>query len=288
MPKKKDETFISFMEDMPEFKDKKCDKFNITKEKNNVEVEDESDVDTSDDETSLSIKKYKSSADQVEVTHLQKCDAIPRHPMRSYFSGASGSGKTNLVTNLMRRKSYYRNFFDCIFLFSPTAHTDSIQSALKVPPSNICTDLDGVGEDHLMHILNVQKDYIKKYSLAKSDKLLIIFDDILATKFLNGPVFKLFLTQSRHYNVSLCVLSQKFVGVPRLLRLQFTDIFYFKGSNSENMKIIEEYTPAGKNKKQMQALVELACEEPYSFLYINTRCPIPTRFRKNLDTYLKI
>ena len=245
--------------------------------------------DSDSDSDPLEIKTYDVSASKIPVNQFMKENIIPRHPFRCLLSGGSGSGKTMLCLNLLKRKNFFKNYFDVIFLFSPTAGKDETQQLLEIPMSNTCSDLDGEGPTHLEFIFGVQQAEIEKNGISNSDKILIIFDDIISSiKFLNSPIYKQVLIQGRHSNISSITLTQKFHSIPRTLRLQMTDVFFFPSSNSEVDRLVSEFTPPGSTKKQFQKLVATATDQQFSFLYINVRSPVSKRFRKNLNVYLKI
>lgn len=254
-----------------------------------MEREKKTEADDEGDVGILEIKKYDVDASNITITKFMKDNVIPRHPFRCLLSGGSGSGKTMLCLNLLKRKHFFKNYFDVIFLFSPTAGKDETQQLLNIPSSNICSDLDHEGPEHLDFIFEVQQKEIESNGISDSDKILIIFDDIISSvKFLNSPIYKKVLIQGRHSNISSITLTQKFHAIPRTLRLQMTDVFFFPSSRSEVERLVSEFTPPGKTKKQFEQLVNTATSGQYSFLYINMKSPVSKRFRKNLDTYLKI
>lgn len=287
MPKKND-VFIPFMDDLEKNNLSLINNnlnFNITKENKNNKNDDDDEADTD----ILKIKKYNVEAQDIAINSMMKQNIIPSHPFRCLASGGSGSGKTMLILNLLKRKNFFKNYFDVIFLFSPTAGKDQTQQMLNIPESNVESELDEKGVDHLKYIFDVQQKYIEKNGIGKSDKILIIFDDIISSeKFLNSATYKKVLIQGRHSNISSITLTQKFHAIPRTLRLQMTDIFFFPSSNSEIERLVDEFTPAGKSKKDFQKLVNIATSKQYNFLYINMKSPPEKRYRKNLDTYLII
>ena len=57
-----------------------------------------------------------------------KYNHVPKLPMRAMLLGPSGSGKTVLLQNLIL--DIYKNFFERIYIFSPSVHIDTIWSLL--------------------------------------------------------------------------------------------------------------------------------------------------------------
>ena len=288
---KKNEPFIPFYEDVQikelinKNNNDNNNNFNYTKEKDRKD-KDKNKLDLKEDVINdLSIKKYNVKANKIYITPLMEKNYIMRHPFRLMISGPSGSGKTLLCVNLLRR--FMKNYFDVLFLFSSSCNKDNTQELLNIPKQNTQSDLDDEAIPHLEHILSVQEKEIEKVGIDKADKILIIFDDIVASpKFLNSKIYKKILTMGRHYNISSISLIQRYYSIPRVLRLQMSDVCVFVSTCSELDAISEEYCPPGKTPKDMRLLLNEATSEPFSFLYINVREPVETRFRKNLDTYL--
>jgi len=240
-----------------------------------------------DDNDSLDIIVYKIDKNQQVLPPSMTQNQIPAHPFRILNSGASGSGKTMLMVNLLKRKNFMAGFFDQIFLFSPTAKGDSMQQFLEIHNDHLESDLDTHGVEHLNYIFDRQTELVEQKGYLKSPKVLILFDDIISSpKFMNSSVFKKCFIQSRHINMSVCVCTQKYHSVPRICRLSATDIFFFPSAQSEIKRISEEYTPANKTTTQFTRLIEFATDEPHSFLYICNKSD--RKYRKNLSQYISI
>ena len=161
----------------------------------------------------LKIVPYPTNKHKIQQRPMMEADIIPRHASSVIFNGRSGSGKSNLLINLLTRPEFYgpqkegeKSYFDLIFLFSPTAHGgDDLVQFLNLPPKRIDTTLD---TKKLDHILETQQKLIETKGLLKSPKILIIFDDCQSdAKFLSTKSFLRCFIQCRHLNIStfLCV-----------------------------------------------------------------------------------
>lgn len=276
MPRKKTEEFEPFSFD--EFKLEKTVKAKKRVEPVSRELPD------SDD---LKIIPYQIDKNDQKLPQLMREDVIPRHPFRMLNSGASGSGKSMLVLNLLQRKNFMKDFFDEIFLFSPTARGDQIQQLLDLSEDNICDELNDSGIEQLDYVFEKQNELVEEMGYLNSPKVLIIFDDVISSpRFMNSNTFKRCFIQGRHINLSVIINTQKYHAIPRTMRLNCTDVAFFPSSQSEVARIAEEFTPPSKTVKQFTVLVNYATAEPYNFLYINTRAK--RKYRKNLDVYLGI
>jgi len=265
----KEKPFIPF--EFAEFNDVK-DVKKLPTVKKNINLE---------DNDTLKIIPYKIDKNEQKLPANMMNGNIPMHPFRLLNSGASGSGKSMLVLNLLQRKNFMRGFFDQVFLISPTARGDQIQTLLNLDEDHICDTLDDVGIDFLTYVFNKQNDHVEKKGYLNSPKILIIFDDVISSpKFLNSGIFKRCFIQGRHINMSSIVNTQKYHAIPRTMRLNCTDITFFPSSASEVDRIAEEYCPPRRTVADFRKVVQFATSEPYCFLYINTRNA--SRFRKCL------
>ena len=86
----------------------------------------------------------------------------------------------------------------------------------------------------------------------------------------------------------MCIRDRSWTKLPRVCRLQASDIFFFPSSQSEVEIVSTEFCPPHTTKKQFQELVEHATGEQYQFLYISANSPPDKRFRKNLDKMLSV
>jgi hypothetical protein len=220
----------------------------------------------------LAIKEIKINSKKVKQCPLAEAKVIPAHPHRTYIVGCSGSGKTNLLLNLLTRDGYYKDWYDVVIVISPTALSldQSYKEIEKRTKYRNGKDLlfFECNEEVLKTILDMQED-------ADQKKVLVILDDFVSyKKFTNSNELLRFAVQSRHYNISMMVLSQCYYLVPKSIRLNMSALFYFKGNAQETETISEMYCPGGYSKKEFIELIEKATEEPYSFIHINTHIPL--------------
>lgn len=239
-------------------------------------------------EFDLEIRPLPTSKDKIKQPKLSEANIIPRINSSSLFIGSSGSGKTNLVANLLTRKDMLGGVFDRIFLISPTAKTDDIQGHLDINEEDIIDDLNEA-PGILKEIQEDQRDSIEKIGPVKTDKYLVIFDDCISdSDFMKSRELINSFILCRHYNMTTMICSQSYKSVPRKCRMQARNIFFFKSSQSETEAICEDRAPPNFTKKEGIHLVEFATSEPYSFLHINMNEPYDSRYRKNLDSIIDI
>ena len=251
-----------------------------------------------DDGNPLKIRPLKTNKSKIVINAMMKEHCIPRHPSSVMFCGKSGSGKTQLLLNLLTNPQLYGKYFDVIFLFSETAKDgcDDLYevncgkgSNCHIPTSHMFKP-DKTGLAQLDHIVKVQKKIIKTKSLDQSPKILVIFDDIAhSRKFLASRQYLLLHIANRHLNISTFSLSQSYVKIPRSCRCQVSAVAFFHGgTNTEKNRLSAEHTPSGWDEKQFLAMIDHATAEKYSFLFVNKHADEKERYRKNLDTILRI
>jgi hypothetical protein len=239
----------------------------------------------------LEIIAYPTNKSKIVQRPLMKADIIPRHPSAVIFNGKSGSGKSNLMVNLLSRPEFYgktnpkdkkSGYFDVVFLFSPTANGgDDLVKFLEIPKKRIFTDFD---KTKLDRILDLQDSIVTDKGLDRSPKMLIIFEDIQSdSKFMNTKSFLRCFIQGRHMNVSTFLCGQSWTLTPRKCRLQANNIFFFPSANSEVEILLNEFCPPHCDKKDFAKVVKYCTAKPYNFLSINMRVPPDQRYRHNLD-----
>jgi len=236
------------------------------------------------------MEDLKIKAIPTDKSKIPQCPAaahglIPKHPFRMMVCGASGSGKSNFILNLLSRECFYKGYFDHVFVLSPTAsHLDDSYKVLELDEENFFMPEIKV----LKRIREIQDAKIKKVGIEKAPKVCIILDDWIGfKKFANSSALIRFAIMSRHWSISLLVLTQAYHRVKKPIRLNMSCLIYFKGSNKEIETLTDDYCAAGYSKKAFIGKINYATQNQYEFLFIDLNIPIcEGRYRKNLDEQL--
>ena len=163
-----------------------------------------------------------------KTTHNKNCSYIPHHPYRKLVIGGSGCGKTNLLLNLTENQPD----IDKIHLYAKDPYEAKYQ--------NLINKREGVAIDHFNDpkafieysndIHDVYKN-IHEYNLDKENKILIVFDDMIAdmihNKKLNSIVTELFIG-GRKLDISLIFITESYLKVPKDVRLNTSHFFIAK------------------------------------------------------------
>jgi hypothetical protein len=202
-----------------------------------------------------------------------------KHPFRIMFYAPSYSGKTTLITELLKNPetTLKKQFKKNIFVFMPTSFSDKSYEGL-VKDDNI---FDKYDESIIKDIVKESKELIE--SKGKKHPVLMIFDDaILETDNNRRGLMSLLFTKGRHYNISLIVTTQQAKLALPTLRLNASHNFILPQKlNPMEIDAIGELTPL--KKKQFEKIIEdLRESPPYSYLVIDMTTPnLNSMFLKN-------
>lgn len=242
---------------------------------------------------SLKIRKIPTKKHNIPLRGSMKNGTIPPYPCSLILSGRSGSGKTNLLINLLDPDSnlLYGNYYHYILVFSPTAsNLDDLYESLKIPPENFKATYN---KNDLQEIIDTRKAMINELGLeevGKKHRMLIIMDDIIASRsFLQSEEALQMFVLLRHYYISVIVNTQSMTKIPRALRVNSNALFIFLSNLNEKEILKDELTPPNMTKKEFAKVIDYATNEPYSFIYINNKeMDQNKRFRKNLDEIIDL
>ena len=210
---------------------------------------------------------------------------IPNHPYRILIIGGSVSGKTNALLNLIQNQQD----IDKIYLYAKDPYEDKYQLLINKRES---TGLKYFNDpkafiEYSNDMSDVYKN-INNYNPDKDNKILIVFDDMIAdmiqNKKLNSVVTELFI-RCRKLNISLVFISQSYFKVPKDVRNNSTHFFIMKIPNKRELQQIAINHSSDINTKDFIEIYRKCTDKLYSFLVIDTTLPSNNslRFRKNLN-----
>ena len=214
---------------------------------------------------------------------------IPDHPHRILIIGGSGSGKTNLLLNLIENQPD----IDKIYLYAKDPYEAKYQNLIKIR--------EKVGIDHqnnpraYTEYSNDMRDVYKNinyYNPIKENKILIFFDhmiaDMIHNKKLNSIVTELFF-RGRELNISLVFTTQSYFKVPKDVRLNTTNFFIAKIPNRRELQQIAINHSSDIKTEDFNNIYRECTDEPYSFLVNDTTLASdnPLKFEKLFLKYNK-
>lgn len=243
------------------------------------------------------ITALPSSKDNIRQPRAALAEVIPRCGHNAYIVGASGSGKSNLMSQLLINPEFYGtnpHAFDRVISLSTTAVSDDIQKALLEAPhvplveEDIITDVSKM-ESFLTDLAASQRSIIEESGSDKAPRICLVMDDLASERqFMSSTIFKKMYISSRHYGVTVFFLSQSYTMLPRGCRIQSNWVMFFSSGRNELEKLAEELASPLLTRKQMQSLVAFATEEKYSFLTFTRTVEQRRRYRRNLSEIIDL
>jgi hypothetical protein len=176
-------------------------------------------------------------------------------PFRSIIIGSSGSGKSNLILNLI---SQMKNTFNMIYIYT-RFKAESLYEFLE-------SKIDkGFLEIH---------EGIDKLKNAKDDdffgQTLTIFDDLCFERDQNCIGEMYIRGRKIAGGISLCYLSQSYFKIPTTIRQQSQYIFLKKIPNVRNIKLLLSEYSLNATREQILAMYQYSIDgDILSFLMID-------------------
>lgn len=210
-------------------------------------------------------------------------DFLPKPPFRFCFVGSTGSGKTNLMKNLVFNA--YSEYFKRVKVFSGTEDTllefESIYD--KKDPDFEMWLHTGYDDDKLREFFT---------SAKRSEPSLVVLDDLQSEGVLSkqkSNSIDLIFTAGRHKNISVLVAVQKYKALKNNSRANnCSALFLFNLGNMKDLKGIWEEVSADIDFDEFKSLYRTATKEPYGFLYVNPKAPPEERFRDSTLSLMEL
>ena len=217
---------------------------------------------------------FDDKVNENKTKHNKKWPYIPDHPYRILIIGGSRSGKTNLLLNLIENQPDINK----IYLYAKDPYEAKYQYLINKRESADINHFNNpkafIEYSNDMH--DVYKN-INEYNPDKENKILIIFDDMIAdmihNKKLNSIVTEFFII----------------FKVPKDVILNTTHFLIAKISNKRELQQIGINQSSDISTKYFTNMYRKCTAEPYSFLVNDTTLASdnPLRFRKLFFKYNK-
>lgn len=250
---------------------------------------------------------------------------IPKIPFTSMVVGGKASGKSTLILNMLLSDKLFRNKFEEIYIFSPTATLDEKMNVLRrenilkknlpllraikrltkqnnniitpnyeiIGSDEIQTTLDDhnfVDEldlDFIEDIIDKQKATIAQFGKKIANNVLLVIDDLASeTKTFMSSRFKKLVFLSRHYKLSMIITTQSYFQVPKAIRLNNSNLILYDTANDKELKnIYDENSTLTFN--DFMRIYRQAVDEPFGFLTVNYQVPLKYRYANQFKFFIE-
>ena len=227
-------------------------------------------------------------ANENRTEHNSNWPYTPDKPHRILITSGSGSGKTNLLLDLIEDKPDIGK----IYLYAKDPYEAKYQYLINIREKvGIYHHNDPSAYiEYSNDIHDVYKN-IGDYNSDPENKMLIVFDmiaDMINNRKLGSIVTKLFIRR-RKLNISLVFISQSYFKVPKDVTLNTTHFFIAKIPNKRELQEIARNHSSAIRAEDFINIYRECTTKPHSFLVNDAMLAsdIPLRFRKLFLKYYK-
>ena len=240
----------------------------------------------------MTVGKVAMSCDQKIMDNKGRsvCKPLMQSSFLYLISGPSGSGKSNLLVNLLTKQGKseceknmksYRGMFDHIVMVSPSAHTIKNKLMDTIPTEQRFDSLD---QEVFDKVFELSEDGVEE-----DIHTLVVLDDVsseLRKKDVENELNKL-VKNRRHFNVSLIIISHKITDYGTALRNNANLIFIFRPkSKREYDMICGEFMMRPAN--ECKQILDHIYQDKHDFMMIDQslRDSSQFNFHRNFDKLL--
>src|SRR5271154_395427 len=192
----------------------------------------------------------------------------PVWPFRLLMTGPSGSGKSNVLMNLVTKYLY----FDKLYLFCKDESEDKVkflQDYFSIIEIKLKKDRRIPEEYKIMTVSTKLEEIPDIDKLNASQQHLFIFDDFVTEKEIKQHKIADMFVRGRKRNISTIYITQSYFKTPKIIRLNCSYFCFFNiGSRKELQSICADHC-GDIDKEEFYQMYKEISKEHYSFLVID-------------------
>lgn len=196
------------------------------------------------------------------------------------ISGRRGAGKSTLALSLLNSKQAWRKRFENIFLISGTAKSDKKFRKLVAELTEDGKFSDQLNDDVITEMFQTCNEANKSAEGGKKPLHLLLLDDVIMDlPKSRQSILNRLVIQSRHHNLTLCLITQKYNLVPTVIRANADLISFFPSLNAKEVQTFQEDLNLSRPLFE-RIYREATGDDPQSFLHCNLLAYPPVFYKK--------
>jgi hypothetical protein len=186
-------------------------------------------------------------------------------PFRMCIIGGSGSGKTNVAMEIIRRME---NTFNKLVICCKSSAEPLYEYLSEKIPSPMLEIHEGI------------ENVPPCDTFSNEGQTLVIFDDLVMDK--KQDVIEQYFIRGRKIGkgISCMYLSQSYFKTPKTIRINCNYILLKKLSSKRDLKMILSEWGLGRDLHELEQAYTYATRDPLYFLLIDTEGPEEKKFRR--------
>jgi ABC-type lipoprotein export system ATPase subunit len=195
------------------------------------------------------------------------------------ISGRRGAGKSTLALSLLNSKRAWRKRFENVFLISATAMHDKKFKKLVKELKEDDNFYDHLDDDVVQSCFEKCRSSNDAAEDEKPLHLMLMDDVVMELPKSRQSSLNRLVTQSRHHNLSLVFITQKYNLIPTVIRSNADLISFFPSLNRKEVETLQNDLNLGP--ELFEKVYKFATTgDPQSFLHANLLAYPPVFYRK--------
>jgi energy-coupling factor transporter ATP-binding protein EcfA2 len=199
---------------------------------------------------------------------------------RTIIYGMTGSGKTNLLLNLIfNNKGGCQMYYDRVYLYAKNLEQPKyvmMQKRFEKIEAKVSKKV-GI-EFKMFFTANKLEDVLPVDAMDPDYSNICIFDDFITEKNLKKSCIVDYWIRSRHKHCSCIFLSQSFTTIPKDIRINTDYLILFRVNNKKELDRIYADTVRGITKEDfIRIFNNVISKDPYGFITVDNLTMDPER-----------